>query len=448
MKLLDFHSIWKNVLLDINKQVGRNNFDRLFTHTELRFISEKEFNIIVPNQFLGDMIRDQYYTFIVGALEKAIGISGIKILFTIDETTYSKPGNITEESGLDKSKKKRGGLNPSYNFSSFVVGAGNQFAHAASRRVAESPGTAYNPLFIYGDVGLGKTHLLSAIGDYFSTHNPHLKMTYITCEQFTNDMIVSIRNQKMAEFQKRYRNVDMLLIDDIQFIAGKERTQEEFHHTFNTLIEDKKQVVFSSDRPVQEISDVEERLRSRFKMGLVADIQSPDLETKVAILYKKAEAENIVLPKDVALFIAGNIRSNVREMEGALIRLGAYSSLIQEKITLEFSKRVLKDIIIEIKKEISIEDVQKAVAEQFQMKVSDLKSKRRTKNLVFPRQIAMFLCRELTKASFPETGEAFGGKDHSTVIHSCKQIEKEKNKDIQLKRTLETLTKKLTGESI
>jgi chromosomal replication initiator protein len=446
MKLLDFNSIWKNVLLDINKQVGRNNFDRLFTHTELRFISEKEFNIIVPNQFLGDMIRDQYYTLILGSLEKAVGISGIKILFSIDETTYSEQGNITEESGLDKSKKKRGGLNPKYNFSSFVVGAGNQFAYAASRKVAESPGTAYNPLFIYGDVGLGKTHLLSAIGDYFNTHNPNLKMIYITCEQFTNDMIGSIRNQKMAEFQKRYRNVDMLLIDDIQFIAGKERTQEEFHHTFNTLIEDKKQVVFSSDRPVQEISDVEERLRSRFKMGLVADIQSPDLETKVAILYKKAEAENIVLPKDVALFIAGNIRSNVREMEGALIRLGAYSSLIQEKITLEFSRRVLRDTIIEIKKEISIEDVQKAVAEQFQMKVSDLKSKRRTKNLVFPRQIAMFLCRELTKASFPETGEAFGGKDHSTVIHSCKQIEKEKNKDIQLKRTLETLTKKLIGE--
>ena len=446
MKLLDLRFIWKNVLLEMSQQVGRHNFDRLFTHTALKLISEKEFIIIVPNQFLGDMIRDQYYDLLLKSLEKAVGVSGMKVSFSVDEGTYSEQGHGVKENNVETSKKKRSGLDPNDTFSSFVVGAGNQFAHAASRKVAEAPGTAYNPLFIYGDVGLGKTHLLSAIGNYFNTHNPALKMIYITCEQFTNDMISSIRNQKMAEFQKRYRHVDMLLIDDIQFIAGKERTQEEFFHTFTTLKNDHKQIVVSSDRPVKEMADVEERLRSRFEMGLVADIQSPDLETKVAILYKKAEAEGIALTKDVALFIAGNIRSNVREMQGALIRLGAHSSLMGEHITLEFARRVLRDTIVEIKREILIEDVQKVVAEQFQMKVSDLKSKRRIKNLVFPRQIAMYLCRELTKASFPETGEAFGGKDHSTVIHSCKQIEKAKNKDIQLKITLETLTKKLVGE--
>lgn len=446
MESLELQSIWKNILVCINQQVDHTNFDLLFAQTELISISKKEAMILVPNRFLGEKIREKYYNLILDALEKAVGISGMKILFSVHEIRSSKEGIVIEKSPIEKSEKKRGELNPYYNFSSFVVGTGNQFAHAASMKVAASPGTAYNPLFIYGDVGLGKTHLLSAIGNYFSKKHPNLKMIYITCEQFTNDMIRSLQNQKMAEFRNRYRNVDMLLIDDIQFITGKERTQEEFFHTFNTLIENSKQVVFSSDRPVKEISDVEERLRSRFEMGLVADIQSPDLETKIAILFKKAEAEGIALPKDVALFVAGNIRSNVREMEGALIRLGAHSSLMGEHITLEFAKRVLRDTIVEIKKEISLEDVQKAVSEHFQMKVSDLKSKRRTKNLVFPRQIAMYLCRELTKASFPETGAAFGGKDHSTVIHSCKQIEKEKDKDIHLKTILDNLVKKIIGE--
>ena len=442
MDLLELDLIWKNILEDIRHQADHTHFDLLIAQTELISISNKEAIILVPNQFLGDKIQDQYYNLLLNSLEKAVGISGMKILFSVDEMQYGKEDII---SSTEKLEKKRGELNPNYNFSSFVIGTGNQFAHAASMKVAESPGTAYNPLFIYGDVGLGKTHLLSAIGNYFISKNHNLKMIYITCEQFTNDMIRYIRNQNMSEFQNKYRTVDMLLIDDIQFIAKKERTQEEFFHTFFTLIADKKQVVISSDRPVKEI-DVDGRLRSRFEMGLVADIQSPDLETKIAILYKKAEAEGIILPKDVALFVALNIHSNVREMEGALIRLGAHSSLMGEDITLEFAKRVLRDTIVEIKREISIEDVQKAISEQFQMKVSDLKSKRRTKNIVFPRQIAMYLCRELTKASFPEIGETFGGKDHSTVIHSCKQIEKEKEKDIHLKTTIENLIKKIIGE--
>ncbi|MEK7747775.1 MAG: chromosomal replication initiator protein DnaA, partial [Nitrospirota bacterium] len=338
------------------------------------------------------------------------------------------------------------GLNPNYNFSSFVVGTGNEFAYAASLKVAESPGEGYNPLFIYGDVGLGKTHLLSAIGNYFEERNPNRKMVYITTEQFTNDVVTSIRYNKMAEFHYRYRSIDMLLIDDIQFISGKVATQEEFFHTFNALYEENKQVVFSSDRPANEMSDIEERLWSRFKMGLTVDIQSPNLETRMAILYKKAESEKIVLPEEVAFFVAQNIRSNVREMEGALIRLGAHSSLMGQPITLDFAKHLLRDTIVIIKKEISVEDVQRAVSDHFKMKVSDLKSKRRTKNIIFPRQIAMYLCRVLTKASFPEVGEAFGGKDHSTVIHSCKLIQKDKDKDLSLRSTVDSLIKKISGD--
>lgn len=449
MELLDFNVIWKNILVVISKQVGRSNFNRLFAHTELRSISDKQAIVIVPNQFLGEIIREKYYDLLLDSLEKAVDLQDMKILFSVDNVT--DPENSEKEKievpDLEKPESKRGGLDPSYDFTSFVVGTENQFAHAASMKVAESPGTAYNPLFIYGDVGLGKTHLLSAIGNYFSKKNPKLRMCYVTGEYFTNDLISCIRHEKMQEFRNRYRHVDMLLIDDIQFIAGKVATQEEFFHTFNALYEEKKQIVFSSDRPVKEMLSVEGRLRSRFEMGLVADIQSPNLETRVAILYKKAEEEGFPLPQDVALFIAGNIRSNVREMHGALIRLSAHSALMKvEDITLEYARRVLRDTIIEIKKEIFIEDVQKAVSEHFQMKVSDLKSQRRTKNLVFPRQIAMLLCREHTKASFPEIGAAFGGKDHSTVIHSCKQIEKGKEKDVQLKRVIETLTKKLIGE--
>ena len=267
----------------------------------------------------------------------------------------------------------------------------------------------------------------------------------MTSEQFTNDVINSIRHGKMAEFRKRYRNIDVLLIDDIQFIFGKESTQEEFFHTFNTLYEENKQVVFTSDRSTKEMSDIEERLRSRFEMGLVADIQPPNLETKVAILYKKAESEGFSIPMDVALLIAGHTRSNVRELEGALIRLGAYSSFTGEEITVPFARNVLKDIIVETKKEIQIEDVQGAVLREFQIKESELKSKRRTKNLVMPRQIGMYLCRELTKASFPEIGAAFGGKDHSTVIYACKQIEKEKEQDARVKEIIEALCKKLKG---
>ncbi len=443
MTPLELDTIWDSILGYVGQLTGRDNISPLFSHTKLISTDNGYIVVSVPNRFLGDMICDQYYDFFVDAIKKVLGVVEVQIQFVIAGHEQEK---WRDAQFIEKSDKKRSGINPAYDFTSFVVGTGNQFAHAASRKVAESPGTAYNPLFIYGDVGLGKTHLLSAVGNYIKNQNPKYRIVYITAEQFTNDVIHSIRHEKMVEFRNRYRNIDMLLIDDIQFIAGKERTQEEFFHTFNTLYEDNKQVVFSADRPAKEMSDIEERLRSRFEMGLVADIQPPDLETKIAILYKKADADGISLPADVADFLASHTRSNVRELEGALIRLGAHSSLMGIEITLAYAKTVLKDVIVEVNKEITTEDIIRVILERFPIKAAELKSKKRTKNLVFPRQVGMYLCRELTKSSFPEIGLAFGGKDHSTVIHACKQIDKAKDEDHTLKTILESLTKKLREE--
>ena len=444
MQDLNFNVQWEKILANAGKQAGRNNIKPLFSQTKIIYVTKNKVVISVPNRFLGDMICDQYYDLFSDLLGKEFKIDSVQI--QCDVMPIHSGTAVEEVIPTERGEKKRVGLNPSYIFSSFVVGAGNQFAHAASRKVAESPGKAYNPLFLYGDVGLGKTHLLSGIGNFINGSGQNLKVLYTTSEYFTNDVISSIRHGKMVEFRNRYRNIDVLLIDDIQFIFGKESTQEEFFHTFNTLYEEHKQIVFTSDRSTKEMSDIEERLRSRFEMGLVADIQPPDLETKVAILYKKAESEGVSIPMDVALLIAGHTRSNVRELEGALIRLSAYSSLMREEITIPFARNVLKNIIVETKKDIYIEDVQRAVLEKFQIKESELKSKRRTKNIVMPRQIGMYLCRELTKASFPEIGEAFGGKDHSTVIYACKQIEKEKEQEKRVKDIIEEICKKLKGE--
>jgi len=444
MPAINLDSVWERILESVSQKAGRSNIKPLFSQTKITHIHDSKVFISVPNRFLGDMVCDQYYDFFSESLGRELGVKDIQIQCDITDSKIKKESK--EDGVYPKTvERKNSGLNASYTFSSFVIGPGNQFAHAASRRVAESPGNTYNPLFIYGDVGLGKTHLLSCIGNFTSGH-PEKKIVYVTCEQFMNDFINSIRYEKMAEFRKRYRSVDLLLIDDIQFISGKEGTQEEFFHTFNSLYEENKQIVFTSDRSVKELADIEERLRSRFEMGLVADIQPPDLETKIAILYKKAESEGIVVPKDVAILVASHTRSNVRELEGALIRLGAYSSLMREEITVPFARNVLKDIIVEAKKEIYIEDVQKAVLEKFQIKESELKSKRRTKNLIMPRQIGMYLCRELTKASFPEIGAAFGGKDHSTVIYSCKQVDKDRESDSSIKKIIAELSEKLKGE--
>jgi chromosomal replication initiator protein len=336
-------------------------------------------------------------------------------------------------------------LNPRYTFDAFVIGSGNQFAHAACQAVAERPSKAYNPLFLYGGVGMGKTHLMQAIGHEIRRRMPQAAICYISSEKFTNEMINSLRYDKMSSFRDKFRNVDVLLVDDIQFLAQKERTQEEFFHTFNALHESMKQIVIASDRPPKELAEIEDRLRSRFEWGLIADIQPPDLETKVAILQKKAEQEKVLLPTDVALYIASNIRSNVRELEGALIRLVAHSSLIGAEITLPYAQQVLKNFIDSQARKVTIEAIQKAVAEQFGLRLVEIKAKNNARAIVYPRQIAMYLAKHLTEASLPEIGRQFGGKHHTTVLHSVEKIDKQRVGDKDLNRLLNKMTEQLGG---
>jgi len=435
---MQLDAMWQEILDRIKKNIDEASFERWFKSTSLLALHDEEVHITVPNRFSGDWIKEHYLQSLREVLQQVLSLDQLSILFVVKEEEKKK-----DQSFVVKKKSQQNNLNDRYTFDSFVVGGSNQFAHAASRKVAERPGVTYNPLFLYGGVGLGKTHLLSAIGNYLSSQNSQVKIAYLSSEQFTNDVIHSIRYNKMAEFRNRYRSVDALLIDDIQFIAGKERTQEEFFHTFNTLYELNNQVVLSSDRSVKEIPDIEERLRSRFEMGLIADIQPPDLETKIVILRKKAELENIDLSNDVTLLLASNINTNIRELEGSLIRLGAFSSLTGEEITVEMARRVLRDTIQDRQKIVTVDDIQRAVSERFQVRVIEIKSKKRTKNLVIPRQIGMYLSRELTNLSYPEIGKAFGGKDHSTVMHACKQIDKGKGEDFNLKLALESLTKHL-----
>ena len=335
-------------------------------------------------------------------------------------------------------------LNPKYQFEAFVVGSGNQFAMAAAQAVAERPSKAYNPLFLYGGVGMGKTHLMHAVGHDVKRRQPHASITYVSGEKFTNEMINSVRYDKMTGFRDKFRNVDVLLIDDIQFLAGKERTQEEFFHTFNALHESMKQIVIASDRPPKELADFEDRLRSRFEWGLIADIQPPDLETKVAILQKKAELESAVLPTDVALFIAANVRTNVRELEGALVRLIAWCSMHVVEITLPIAQQCLKQFIDTQVRKISIEAIQRTVAELFGMRVAELKQKNNSRQIVVPRQIAMYLAKQLTEASLPEIGRQFGGKHHTTVMHSIGKIDEQRRTDKDLNRTLNKLLETLS----
>ena len=336
-------------------------------------------------------------------------------------------------------------LNARYTFDAFVIGNGNQFARAASLAVAERPSRAYNPLFLYGGVGMGKTHLMHAIGHEVKRRQPMASICYVSAEKFTNEMITSLRNDRMTSFRDRFRTVDVLLIDDIQFIAQKERTQEEFFHTFNALHESMKQIVIASDRPPKELAEIEDRLRSRFEWGLIADIQPPDLETKVAILQKKAENEQVALPIDVALFVASNVRTNVRELEGAMTRLIAWCQMNKMEITLATAQQCLKQFIDMQVRKISIEAIQRAVAENFGMRVSDLKQKNNSRNVVVPRQIAMYLAKQMTEASLPEIGRQFGNKHHTTVMHSIAKIEEQRRADKDLHRTLNKLQEQLNG---
>ena len=443
--------MWNDALVYIQEKVPKQVFETWFTPVVLDRIEETTAYLAVPNKFFGEWLGEHYRDLLAEAVSVAQGGGHLDVSFVVNHKQAPSSSPAQQESGpadtagrgFVASRSKRGvQLNPKYTFKSFVVGAGNQFAHAACMAVAEQPAKAYNPLFLYGGVGLGKTHLLNAIGNYLAERSD-LRIAYLTTEQFTNEVINSIRYDKMIDLRKRYRNVDMLMIDDIQFLAGKERTQEEFFHTFNTLYEAHKQIVLSSDRFPKDMPDIEERLRSRFEWGLIADLQPPDVETRIAILRKKSEDERIALPEDVIHFLATTMKNNIRELEGSLVRVGAYSSLTGQTITLDMAKNVLRDLIGDKKKIVSIEDIQEAVGSKYHLKIADLKSRRRSKTLVHPRQIAMYLCRELTDASFPEIGRQFGGKDHTTIIHSCRQITKAKEADSTLHTTLEGLKEQI-----
>ena len=353
------------------------------------------------------------------------------------------PSRTPEQARFDWSTAAQ--LNSRYTFDAFVIGNGNQFARAAALAVAERPSRAYNPLFLYGGVGMGKTHLMHAIGHEVKRRQPVASICYVSAEKFTNEMITSLRNDRMTSFRDRFRSVDVLLIDDIQFIAQKERTQEEFFHTFNALHESMKQIVIASDRPPKELAEIEDRLRSRFEWGLIADIQPPDLETKVAILQKKAESEQVQLPTDVALFVASNVRTNVRELEGAMTRLIAWCQMNRMEITLASTQQCLKQFIDMQVRKVTIEAIQRAVAEQFGMRVSDLKQKNNSRNVVVPRQIAMYLAKQMTEASLPEIGRQFGNKHFTTVMHSVGKIDEQRRVNKDLHRTLNKLQEQLNG---
>ncbi|MFH1874631.1 MAG: chromosomal replication initiator protein DnaA [Pseudomonadota bacterium] len=421
-------------ILDQLKEKLQNKISELNYNTWIRPISKAQltdntFTLYVPNKFVADWIND-YYSDVVRQELQEITKSDLKLLFEVVagpepiETRLEKPKEPIVPILTSTKAKTISNLNLKYDFERFVVGSSNQFVHAACQAVADLPGGHYNPLFIYGGVGLGKTHLLHAVGLKILQQRPNLNVLYVSAETFTNEVINGIRYDKMPELRQKYReNLDVLLIDDIQFIAGKERTQDEFFYTFNCLHDSHRQIVLTSDKLPKEIPGIEDRLRSRFEWGLIADIQPPDLETRVAILKKKADLENIYCPDDVAMFLASSIKSNVRELEGSLIRVSAFASLTKAKTSLELTKEVLRNIIQDRAPTYTIESIQRTVAEFYKISVADLKSPRRTKNLAYPRQIAMYLCKKLTSSSFPEIGIRFGGKDHTTVMHACKKIE-------------------------
>ena len=462
---------WLQILSSLEKKVIRQSFETWLKPTRFSHIAGRMLYVRVPSpefQHIGDKYGD--------LIQEAIDLNSLDdiddVSFVTAEEDPSVPpqrkdggfgpvpdhapntpaqqqanalqgGRVPEQGRVDWSSAAQ--LNPRYTFDAFVIGNGNQFARAAALAVAERPSRAYNPLFLYGGVGMGKTHLMHAIGHEVKRRQPSSNICYVSAEKFTNEMITSLRNDRMTSFRDRFRSVDVLLIDDIQFIAQKERTQEEFFHTFNALHESMKQIVIASDRPPKELAEIEDRLRSRFEWGLIADIQPPDLETKVAILQKKAESEQTFLPTDVALFIASNVRTNVRELEGAMTRLIAWCQLNHTDITLVATQQCLKQFIDMQVRKVTIESIQRAVAEQFGMRVSDLKQKNNSRNVVVPRQIAMYLAKQMTEASLPEIGRQFGGKHHTTVMHSIGKIDEQRRTDKDLHRMLNKLQEQLNG---
>ena len=427
-------SIWDQILARVETKVNRHSFSTWFKPTAFVADGGRSITVRVPNPLFKDWLTKHYSVVLSEALVE-VRRPETSLVFVAEpgaalpaaaEEPGAPPDDAAEISGDGRTPA---GLNPRYTFDTFIVGPSNQFAHAACRAVAEAPSRSYNPLFIYGGVGLGKTHLMHGVGQFVLEHDRSLKLTYISSERFMNEMINAVRYDRILDFRERYRTVDILLVDDIQFVSGKEGTQTEFFHTFNALYDSQKQIVLSSDCPPHEIPALEERLRSRFEWGLTADIQSPDLETRVAILKKKAETEAVPLADNVAMYIAGKIKSNIRELEGSLIRLIAFASLTGQEISLPLAQDVLKNILDHEVKAVTIEAIQKFVADYYNLKMQDLKSRNNSKSVAMPRQIAMYLCKSLTHASLPEIGRSFGGKHHSTVIHSIRKVEDLRKKD-------------------
>jgi len=469
---------WVRILAALEKKINRQSFDTWLKPTRFSHITGKTLYVRIPSAEF-EHIGDRYADLIQEAIDNLnLEVETVTFQTPAQDPTAPKlredggfaplpshsvnapapngtagtssklnrnpappPAASVEQARFDWNAASQ--LNPRYVFDGFVTGSGNQFAMAAAQAVAERPSKAYNPLFLYGGSGMGKTHLMQAIGHDVKRRQPHASISYLSGEKFTNEMINSVRYDKMTTFRDKYRTTDVLLIDDIQFLAGKERTQEEFFHTFNALHESMKQIVIASDRPPKELADFEDRLRSRFEWGLTADIQPPDLETKVAILQKKAESEQTHLPTDVALFIASNVRTNVRELEGALVRLIAWASMHGVDISLAVAQQCLKQFIDTQIRKISIETIQRTVAENFGMRVAELKQKNNSRQIVVPRQIAMYLAKQLTEASLPEIGRQFGGKHHTTVMHSIAKIDEQKRTDADLSRTLSKLMETL-----
>lgn len=438
----DLHSIWDQVLNLMKVELTEVSFNTWLKTIEPISISSDTIILAAPNEFTKGILVGRYLNLIKNAV-KHVTKKDYNVQFIIPGEEYSlNIGQSIVQENIENNQRAQ--LNPKYTFDTFVIGNSNRFAHAASLAVAEAPAQAYNPLFIYGGVGLGKTHLMHAIGHYILNQNPSTKVVYVSSEKFTNELINSIREYRNEEFRNKYRNVDVLLIDDIQFIAGKEGTQEEFFHTFNALHESNKQIIISSDRPPKEIPTLEDRLRSRFEWGLIADIQPPDLETRIAILRKKAKVENIKVNDDVMLYIASKIESNIRELEGALIRVVAYSSLTNSDITVELAEEALKDILSTNKVvEITVDSIKEIVSKNFKIKIEDFNSKKRTRAIAYPRQIAMYLTRELTDLSLPKIGDEFGGRDHTTVIHAYDKISADIKENPELKRKIEDMIKQL-----
>ncbi|MBV7275772.1 chromosomal replication initiator protein DnaA [Clostridium thailandense] len=439
---------WEKTLNIIKGELTEVSFNTWIKSIIPLSIDDDLIKLSVPNDFTKGILSSRYKDLIVNAL-KLITSKKYNVEFfilseeAIDSEEPKKP-KIENRTTIIVNDEMSAMLNPKYTFDSFVIGNSNRFAHAASLAVAEAPAKAYNPLFIYGGVGLGKTHLMHAIGHYILKNNSKSKVVYVSSEKFTNELINSIKDDKNEEFRNKYRNIDVLLIDDIQFIAGKERTQEEFFHTFNALYEANKQIILSSDRPPKEIPTLEDRLRSRFEWGLIADIQAPDFETRMAILKKKADVENLNIPNEVMVYIATKIKSNIRELEGALIRIVAFSSLTNKEISVDLATEALKDIISSKQsKQVTIDLIQDVVSNYFSLKVEDLKSARRTRNVAFPRQIAMYLSRKLTDMSLPKIGEEFGGRDHTTVIHAYEKISDNLKVDEGLQNVVNDLTKRI-----